>query len=62
MSDIIQLERRIQELMTLWDAAKELNSHLELDKVFDHILQQMMHVIGAEAGTLWIADADGHAV
>lgn len=59
MSDIIQLERRIQELMTLWDAAKELNSHLELYKVFDHILQQMMHVIGAEAGTLWIADADG---
>ena len=59
MNDIQQLEQRIQELMALWDAAKDLNSHLELDKVFDHILQQMMHVIGAEAGTLWIVDTEG---
>lgn len=59
MNETQQLERRIQELMALWDASKELNSHLEQDKVFDNILQQMMHVIGAEAGTLWVADTDG---
>lgn len=59
MNETEQLEQRIQELMALWDASKELNSHLEQDKVFDNILQQMMHVIGAEAGTLWIADTDG---
>ncbi|MGM0898354.1 MAG: HD-GYP domain-containing protein [Bacillota bacterium] len=57
MNDITQLEQRIQELMALWDASKELNSHIELDKVFDNILGQMMHVIGAQAGTLWVADA-----
>ncbi|MBU9672630.1 GAF domain-containing protein [Planococcus sp. CP5-4] len=59
MNEKEQLEQRIQELMTLWDASKELNTHLDQDKVFDNILQQMMQVIGAEAGTLWIADADG---
>ncbi|MFP8784318.1 GAF and HD-GYP domain-containing protein [Planococcus plakortidis] len=58
MNETQQLKQRIQELMALWDASKELNSHLEQEKVFDNILQQMMHIIGAEAGTLWIADAD----
>ncbi|MFP3360275.1 phosphohydrolase, partial [Planococcus sp. SIMBA_143] len=51
--------QRIHKQMALWDASKEHNSHLEQDKVFDNIMQQMMHVIGAEAGTLWIADTDG---
>ncbi|MEZ0480685.1 HD domain-containing phosphohydrolase [Planococcus sp. SSTMD024] len=59
MNETQQLKQRIQELMALWDASKELNSHLEQDKVFDNILQQMIHVIGAEAGTLWVADTEG---
>lgn len=59
MEDTKQLEQRMQELMTLWDASKQLNSHLELEKVFDNILWQMVQVIGAEAGTLWVADTNG---
>lgn len=59
MEDTKQLEQRMQELMTLWDASKQLNSQLELEKVFDNILWQMVQVIGAEAGTLWVADTDG---
>jgi len=62
MEDTKQLEQRMHELMTLWDASKQLNSHLELDKVFDNILWQMVQVIGAEAGTLWVVDADKTAL
>ncbi|ANU26752.1 GAF and HD-GYP domain-containing protein [Planococcus versutus] len=51
-----EYESKIQELMTLLEASKQLNSNLEMDEVLESILLQMVQVVGAEAGTLWLLD------
>lgn len=42
----------IQELLSLLDASKQLNSNIEMEEVFQNILLLMVHVIGAVAGIL----------
>jgi HD-GYP domain-containing protein (c-di-GMP phosphodiesterase class II) len=56
MDRITQLENRVQELTTLLEAAKELNSAIEIEEVLSSVLRQMVRVVKAEAGTLWILD------
>lgn len=56
------LEMQVQELLTLLEAAKQLNSNLEIEDVFQSILLQMVTVIGAEAGTLWVLEPDGEEI
>lgn len=58
MNHIRELENKVQELVSLLEAFKELNSNIEIKEVFQNILLQMVQVIGAEAGTLWVADKE----
>lgn len=56
------LETQVQELLKLLEAAKQLNSNLEMEEVFQNILLQMVTMIGAEAGTLWVLEPDGEEI
>lgn len=56
MERIAELEGRVQELLSLLDASKQLNANLAIEEVFQRILLQMVEVVGAEAGTLWVID------
>ncbi|TWT01108.1 HD domain-containing phosphohydrolase [Planomicrobium sp. CPCC 101079] len=58
MTQIKDLEYKVQELLNLLEAFKQLNSNIEIDEVFQNILLQMVQVIGAEAGTLWVVNSD----
>lgn len=59
---IADLTRKVRELSTLLEVSRVINSDLESDRVLQTVLQQAMVVIGAEAGTLWLKDADGAGV
>lgn len=59
MEQLLKSELKIQQLMSLLEATKKLNSNLEIEDVFRNILLQMVTIIGAEAGTLWVLDPDG---
>lgn len=62
MEYIQQLENKVQELISLLNAFQELNSNIEIEEVFQNILLQMVKVIKAEAGTLWVVDRDGEEI
>lgn len=62
MQETMELEQRIQELMSLLEAFKQLNSNIEIKDVFQDILLQMVTVLGAEAGTLWVLDNDREVI
>lgn len=50
--------RDIQELKSLLEVSRILNSHLRLDEAMESVLDQAIKVIEAEAGTLWLLDDD----
>ena len=50
------------ELLDLLDAFKELNSDLDVNVVFQNIILQMVKLLGAEAGTLWVTDPDREVI
>jgi putative nucleotidyltransferase with HDIG domain len=58
MENIQQLENKVKELVSLLEAFKQLNSNIEIQDVFQNILLQMVQVVGAEAGTLWVVDKE----
>ncbi|AIY04062.1 metal dependent phosphohydrolase [Planococcus sp. PAMC 21323] len=58
MTQIKELESKVQELVMLLEASKQLNSNLEMGEVLQSILLQMVQVVGAEAGTLWVVDQE----
>ena len=62
MERVENLEIQVQELLKLLEATKQLNSNLEIEEVFQNILLQMVTMIGAEAGTLWVLDQDGEEI
>jgi HD-GYP domain-containing protein (c-di-GMP phosphodiesterase class II) len=62
MDRITYLENKIQELTSLLEAAKELNSEIEIEEVLSNVLRQMVRFVKAEAGTLWILDEDGEEI
>lgn len=62
VEQLLKSEMKIQQLMSLLEASKQLNSNLEIEEVFQNILLQMVTVIGAEAGTLWVLDPDGEEI
>lgn len=62
MERVENLELQVQELLKLLEAAKQLNSNLEIEEVFQNILLQMVTMIGAEAGTLWVLEQDGEEI
>lgn len=62
MEQMKQIEYKVQELLSLLDAFKELNSNIEIEEVFRNILIQMVKVVGAEAGTLWIVDDEKEVI
>ncbi len=62
MEHVENLELQVQELLKLLEAAKQLNSNLEIEEVFQNILLQMVTMVGAEAGTLWVLDQDGEEI
>lgn len=62
MVSIEELERKVQELMCLLEAFKQLNSNIELEEVFQDILLQTVQVVGAEAGTLWVLNKEQEVI
>lgn len=62
VEQLLKSEMKIQQLLSLLEASKQLNSNLEIEDVFQNILLQMVTVIGAEAGTLWVLDSDGEEI
>jgi putative nucleotidyltransferase with HDIG domain len=58
MGRIQELEHQVQELLSLLEAFKKLNSNIEIQDVFQNILLQMVQVVGAKAGTLWVVDQE----
>lgn len=62
MTQIAVLEHKVQELLSLLEAFKQLNSNIEIDDVFQNILLQMVQVVGAEAGTLWVLNKEEESI
>ena len=62
MEQLMKSEMKIQQLLRILEASKQLNSNLEIEEVFQNILLQMVTVIGAEAGTLWVLDPEGEEI
>jgi putative nucleotidyltransferase with HDIG domain len=58
MDKVQKLENKVQELLSLLEAFKQLNSNIEIQEVFQNVLIQTIRVIGAEAGTLWVVNKD----
>ncbi|EIM08455.1 metal dependent phosphohydrolase with GAF sensor [Planococcus antarcticus DSM 14505] len=58
MTQLKDLELRVQELVTLLEASNQLNSNIEMGEVLENILLQMVQVVGAEAGTLWVLNKE----
>jgi putative nucleotidyltransferase with HDIG domain len=58
MTQVKELELKVQELLSLLEAFKQLNSNIGLDDVFQNILLQMVQVVDAEASTLWVLDKE----
>lgn len=56
MESVQQLKAKVNELFSLLEAFKQLTSNLEVQDVFQNILLQMVQVVKAEAGTLWVLD------
>ncbi|HEX7064993.1 MAG TPA: GAF domain-containing protein [Bacillales bacterium] len=54
MSELQHLRAKVSRLSSLLEASKEFNSTIDVEKVLGRILQQMIRVIEAEAGTLWL--------
>lgn len=48
------LERKLENMQTLWQVVRLLNSSLNLNEVLEIALNQAMQVVDAEAGTLWL--------
>ncbi len=51
-------EPKLENMQTLWQVVKLLNSSLNLKKVLEMALDQAMKVVDAEAGTLWLINAE----
>lgn len=62
MTQLKELESKVQELVMLLEASKQLNSNLEMGEVLESILLQMVQVVGAEAGTLWVLDKERQTI
>lgn len=58
MGNVHELENKVQELLSLLEAFKQLNSNIEMQEVFQNILLQTIRVIGAKAGTLWVVNRE----
>lgn len=58
MTQIRGLEHKVQELLSLLEASKQLNSNIEMEDVFQNSLLQRVHVVGAENGTLWVLNKE----
>lgn len=53
-----QLEGKVRDLTSLLEAVQQLNSEIGIEDVLNNILQQMIFVTKAEAGTLWLVNDD----
>lgn len=62
MVQLQELEKKVDELTSLLNAFEQLNSNIALQEVFYNILEQMIIVVKAEAGTLWVVDKDTEEV
>ncbi len=56
MDNFEEIEYKVQNLLNLLEAFKQLNSNIELEEVFQNVLHQTIRVIDAEAGTLWVCN------
>jgi len=49
---------KYENSIMLWEIAKSLNSSLELDIILEKALEQVMKVVEAEAGTIWLRSSE----
>lgn len=50
------------ELLSLLEAFKQLNSNIEINEVFENIILQMVNLVDAEAGTLWVVNDEDQMI
>lgn len=62
MASVNELQNKVQELLSLLEAFKQLNSNIEIHDVFEDILLQMVRIVHAEAGTLWVVDREADKI
>ncbi|MFP7493893.1 HD domain-containing phosphohydrolase [Terribacillus saccharophilus] len=58
MATIMMLESKVEELSKLLSALKELNAAIDLQDVYQGILDQMVMIVEAEEATLWVLDRE----
>ncbi|AEG16306.1 metal dependent phosphohydrolase with GAF sensor [Desulfofundulus kuznetsovii DSM 6115] len=49
-----------EQWQAILQISRQLNSQLEIDALLELVLEKMMEVVSAEAGTLWILEEDGY--
>ncbi len=59
MSDLDRLRQRVDRLQAVVDASLLVNSTLELDRLAEHVIAIATRLIGAERGSLFLADPTG---
>lgn len=57
-----QSEHLNEDLQTLLEVSRVINSSLQLEEVLRTVVEQGMQMLGAEAGTVWLEDEEGEWV
>ena len=52
------LRREVERLRLLQRISQEFNSSLDFDELLPRVFQTVLETLGAEAGSLWIAEGD----
>lgn len=58
MDEVKQLRIKVEKLSSLLEASKDLSATIDIEEVLGRILQQMIRVVEAEAGTLWLLNKE----
>lgn len=62
MTTISKLESKVKELSKLLEALKELNATIDLQDVFQGVLDQMVRIVQAKEATLWVLEKEKNQI
>lgn len=62
MTTITKLESKVKELSKLLEALKELNAAIDLQDIFQGILDQMVMIAEAKEATLWVLEKEKNQI
>jgi len=57
-NDVSYLQQKVQQLTALLNASISFNSAEDIHEVVERVLEQMVMIVKAEAGTLWLYDEE----